>query len=334
MSVTKHVDLSVYRANLKLTIDTMKPARVMAVIKDDGYGHGLIETAKAAAEAGVEILGVLDIETGMAIRQAGLKIATFAWLFSPESDFGLAARAGIELSAGSLSELEAIGSAGSRPRVHLKLDSGLSRNGCRPELWTAFVTRAMELDRQGAISVVAIWSHLSGTSEKVDRESLEIFEAASKEARELGFVGYRHVASSPSAFGLPASRYDLVRIGVSAFGTSPAGNVTAKTIGLGSPMSVTAEVISEGLISIGFLHGYFSDLSQRSSVRIGGNSYRVLKVGPLASAVETGNYSPGDIVGIFGQDNSPTAEELCDLVGTVTDELFTGLKTNSTVYSQ
>ena len=307
----------------------------MAVVKADAYGHGLVEISKAATEAGVQILGVLDIETGLTLRKAGVETTAFAWLHSPNSDFATAVLAGIELSAGSLTELEQIAKAPGRAQVHLKIDTGLSRNGCRPELWQQFATRAMELQRAGEIDVVAVWSHLSGTSKTDDEKALDLFEIALNQAKELGFTGYRHIASSPAAFGLESSRYDLVRIGVSAFGTSPIEGLKASELGLGTPMTLTAEVISEGVISIGFLHGYFSQLSGKAQVAIGDKLYTVLKVGPLASTIESGDYEPGDQVLVFGPENvlAPTAEALCELVDTVTDELFTGLKTNLTAYS-
>jgi alanine racemase len=335
MTVTKHVDLNVYRTNLKNIAKTMAPARVMAVIKADGYGHGLIETAKAAADAGINFLGVLDIETGLALRKAGIDTPAFAWLNSIQSDFSSAVFAGIELSAGSLPELEAIASASGRAQVHLKVDTGLSRNGCRLELWSTFVKRAMELQSKGEIDVVAVWSHLSGTSTTDDETALQVFEKAISEAKQLGFQGYRHIASSPAAFALPQSRYDLVRIGVSAFGTSPIDGQSASSLDLASPMTVTAEVLSPGVISIGFLHGYFSNLAGLSKVLIGDKLYLVEKIGPLASQIELGSYVIGDSVTVFGDDSSkaPSAEELCELIGTVTDELFTGLKTNLTTYS-
>lgn len=335
MTVTKLVDLNVYRANLKSIAKRMAPARVMAVIKADGYGHGLIETAKAASEAGIDFLGVLDIETGLTLRKAGIDTPAFAWLNSIQSDFSSAVLAGIELSAGSLAELEAIASASGRAQVHLKVDTGLSRNGCRPELWSNFVKRAMELQSQGEIDVVAIWSHLSGASTAEDEDALQVFENATIEAKNLGFHGYRHIASSPAAFSLPQSRYDLVRIGVSAFGTSPIDGESAASLELSSPMTITAEVLSPGVISIGFLHGYFSELSGLAWVVIGDKLHIVEKVGPLASQIEPGSYSIGDQVTVFADslNKAPSAEELCSLVGTVTDELFTGLKTDLTTYT-
>ena len=307
----------------------------MAVIKADAYGHGLVPVAKAAVDAGVDFLGVLDIETGLLLRQAGIATNCFAWLHSPQSDFAKAVQTGIDLSAGSETELEAIAAAPGRAQVHLKLDSGLSRNGCRIENWDKLVERAIELDEIGSIDFVAIWTHLSGTSKNDDEQALQVFDEAFTLAIARGFKGYRHAASSPAAFSLPEGRFDLVRIGVSAFGTSPIEGKLASELGLEIPMTVTAEVLSPKMISIGFLHGYFSAFAGKARVEIGGKSYRVLKVGPLASEIEAGDYQTGDCVTVLGAEKNlaPTAEELCQLVDTVTDELFTGLKTNLVSYS-
>jgi alanine racemase len=254
---------------------------------------------------------------------------------SPSTDFAAAIAANIELSASNLGELERISMAPGIAKVHLKLDSGLSRGGTRIEEWDGLVRRAVELDNKNKIDLVAVWSHLSGTSKSDDEKALETFDLAVERAFEVGFTGYRHIASSPAAFAMPSSRYELVRIGVSAFGTSPLEGSKASELGLECPMSVAAEVIAPEIISIGFLHGYFSSLSGRAEVKIGERRYRVLEVGPLASKVEPGSYQVGDEVLVFGGENSgaPTAEELCERVGTVTDELFTGLKTNSTIYT-
>ena len=335
MTVAKHVDLAKFRANLAKIMGVMAPARVMAVVKADGYGHGLVETARAATEAGVPILGVLDIESGLELRKAGIHTPAFAWLHSPSSDFQTAVRAGIELSVNSLQELENVARVNGIAKVHLKLDSGLSRNGTRPEGWEALVQRAVALDDKEQIDLVAIWTHLSGTSRETDHRQLAIFDDAFKLAIGLGFTGYRHVASSPAAFSLPESRYELVRIGVSAFGTSPIEGIASSALGLSCPMTLTAEVLAQETISIGFLHGYFSLLEGKAQVAIAGKLYKVLKIGPLASRIEAGEYQPGDTVVVFGDSNelAPTAENLCELVNTVTDELFTGLKANSTIYS-
>lgn len=335
MTVSKDINLNAYKENLIKIGQVVSPAKVMAVVKADAYGHGLVPVARAAVEAGIDFLGVLDIETGLRLRESGITEKCFAWLHSPQSDFGKAVLAGIELSASSIEELESIAKAPGRAQVHLKLDTGLSRNGCRIENWQALVSRALELKALGEIDVVAIWTHLSGTSESDDLKAIQIFNQGHEMASSLGFTGYRHAASSPAAFNLPESRFDLVRIGVSAFGTSPVNGRLASELSLEIPMTVTAEVLSDDVISIGFLHGYFSSLSGKARVEINGRLYKVLKVGPLASKIETGAFRPGDLVKVFGPEGllAPTAEELCNLVGTVTDELFTGLKANSVTYT-
>ncbi|MEY4397586.1 MAG: alanine racemase [Actinomycetota bacterium] len=335
MTVAKHVDLAAYVRNLKTIREQMQPARIMAVVKADAYGHGLVEVAKAAATAGINLLGVLDVETGLELRLAGVQTTAFAWVHSPSTDFEAAIRSNIELSASSLAELERIAMAPGMAKVHLKLDSGLSRGGTRIEDWDALVTRAVALDARDKIDLVAVWSHLSGTSKSADEASIALFDEATNRAFDLGFTGYRHIASSPAAFALPQSRYELVRIGVSAFGTSPIEGRKASSFDLECPMTVTAEVIAPQVISIGFLHGYFSKLSGKAKVLIGGRAYQVTQVGPLASKIEAGDYSEGDEVLVFGGEDTgaPTAEYLCELVETVTDEIFTGLKANSTIYS-
>ena len=335
MTVTKNIDLAIFRENLAIAIREMSPAKVMAVVKADAYGHGLIQCASAAIEAGVEMLGVLDIETGLSLRNAGIEAPAFAWLHSPESNFLAAVRANLDLSVSSLEELESIAAVEGIAKLHLKIDTGLSRNGCRIENWPALVQKALELQRDGRVTVVALWSHLSGTSIAADEESLEAFERASEIAAGLGFKGYRHVAASPAAFGLPKSRFDMVRIGVAAFGTSPISGKKSSELALRSPMTLTAEVLSPGVISIGFLHGYFSSLAGKAKVTVNGQEFLVSKIGPLASRIEEGGYEIGDKVTVFADEatGATTAEELCELAATVTDELFTGIKANLITYS-
>lgn len=335
MTVTKHVDLEIYRRNLLEIVAEMIPAKVMAVLKADAYGHGLVECARVAEEVGIELIGTLDIETALALRSAGIETPTFAWLHSPQSDFEQAVRANVELSVSSLAELERIASSSGVAKVHLKLDSGLSRNGCRPENWTELVERAISHQSNGSIKVVAIWTHLSGTSIESDREALKRFATAEAQAKALGFDGYRHAASSPAAYSFPDARFEMVRIGVSAFGTSPISGRSASDFKLDSPMALTAEVHSSGVITIGYLHGYFGSLSNKVHVVINNKKHKVLQVGPLASTIESGDYLPGDIVEVLGGHNPLvlTAEEVCNIADTVTDELFTGLKPNLTEYS-
>lgn len=334
MSITKTIHLSIYKDNLMKIQKTMAPSKVMAVVKADAYGHGIEHVAKAASDIGIELLGTLDIESALILRESGILTPCFAWLHSPTSNFSRAISENIELSASSVEELNRIADAGVA-KVHLKVDTGLSRGGATASEWPKLTAVAGELAKQGRIHWVAVWSHLAGTSEASDLDSQKLFEAACEVANAHGFQGYRHLASSPGAFALPSTRYEMVRIGVSAFGTSPLDGVKASELGLGCPMQITTKVISEQKIGIGFLHGLFSNLSDKAWVSINGEKVHVRQIGHLESELSPGNYRVGDEVIVFGDgtNNAPTAEELCEMAGTITDEIFTGIKSEVSTYS-
>jgi alanine racemase len=189
----------------------------------------------------------------------------------------------------------------------------------------------MALQDAGSIKVLAVWSHLSVTSKTDDLKALAVFEKASQIASELGFNGIRHLASSPPAFNLPETRFDLVRIGVSAFGTSPIEGKTAEQVGLEIPMTATTTVVGGSEIGVGYLNGYPKNLAGKAIVKLTGKKFKVIAVNELTSTIETGDYLIGDEVVIF--DSELTAEYLAEVSDTVTDEIFTALKPNSRTYS-
>ena len=111
-------------------------SEVIAVVKADGYGHGAVRSAVAALAGGATRLGVADITEAIALRRAGIDAPIVAWLHAPGTSFAEAASLGIELGISSFEQLLAAAGAASADRpvgVHLKLETGLSRNGIAPE---------------------------------------------------------------------------------------------------------------------------------------------------------------------------------------------------------
>ena len=163
------IDLDAVRYNVRLLAARAagSGAATMAVVKADGYGHGAVAVASAALEAGASWLGACSIAEGLALRAAGLDVPILAWLDLPTVDRAPAIAADIDLSASSPAELDQIlaARAGRRARVHLKIDTGLSRNGCPPAEWPSLVARAAAAERAGQIEVVAVWSHLACADE-------------------------------------------------------------------------------------------------------------------------------------------------------------------------
>jgi alanine racemase len=150
-------------------------SEIIAVVKADGYGHGAVRSANAALAGGAARLGVSDIDEALALRRAGIDAPIVAWLHAPGADFAEAAALGIELGISSLEQLQKAAAAASADRpvgVHLKLETGLSRNGIAPADYRIVFAEAARLERIGRVRVIALFSHLSNASVDDDRAAL------------------------------------------------------------------------------------------------------------------------------------------------------------------
>src|SRR5262245_19384874 len=132
------IDLDAIRDNVAL-LKAGTSAEVMAVVKGDGYGHGAVPSAKAALRGGATWLGVCTLTEALELRKARITVPSLAWLISPGAPLYRAVKAGVDLNAASLSQLAEVVKAGKRakqpPRVHLKIDTGLNRNGAPVADW-------------------------------------------------------------------------------------------------------------------------------------------------------------------------------------------------------
>ncbi|MDF2441967.1 MAG: alanine racemase, partial [Subtercola sp.] len=263
------INLDAFRHNVQTLAALARPAETMLAVKADAYGHGMIELAGAALEAGATSLAVLDIPAALALRAAGFTVPIFAWMHAPDADFDGAVAAGVDLGVSAAWQLERIagararlvaaggaslaalpGGAGGRDlpaptRVHLKIDTGLHRNGATVEEWPGLVQRAIELHDDGALELFAAWSHLADASPADDRDALEQFRAAVDVARGLGAPLQKlHLAASSAGIRMPEARFDMVRFGIAAYGVSPFDDETAVELGLRPVMTLVAPVVS------------------------------------------------------------------------------------------
>ena len=149
---------------------------VIAVVKAAGYGHGAHRAAVAALRGGATRIGVSDIDEALALRRSGIHAPLFAWLHAPGASFVEAVRHDIELGISDIDQLlrAADSAQGDRPAaVHLKIETGLSRNGVAPADWRTVFAEAARLERIGRLRVVGLFSHLSNTSEADDLAALD-----------------------------------------------------------------------------------------------------------------------------------------------------------------
>lgn len=351
------VDLDAIRDNVAHLARFVAPAQAMAVVKADAYGHGAVPVARAALAGGASWIGVADLAEALALREAGIDAPVLAWLHDPDAAFRPAVEHDVDLGVSSLGQLEAIADAassvGRRAMVHLKIDTGLSRNGIAPEAWGEAVTVAADLERSGRIGVRGVFSHLANTSAEEDAAQLAAFEQALAAASAAGLAPeVRHIASTAGALRRPESRYDLVRLGIGIYGIPPFGDgTTAADLGLRPAMTLRGRVaavrrvdagtgVSYGhawraprptslaLVPLGYADGVPRQASGRAEVWLAGTRRRV--VGRIAMdqfLVDVGDdaVAVGDEVVLFGDPatGAPSADDWGDAADTIGYEIVT-----------
>ena len=243
------VDLDAIRANVEL-LRAGTSAELMAVVKADGYGHGLVPSARAALAGGATWLGVAQLDEAVQLRAAGITAPILAWLWAPdEADaVGRALALDVDVNVASVRDLEiVVGQAervGRAAGIHLKIDTGLSRNGSYVREWPTLVTASAAAEASGRVRNVGIWSHFAyadAPGHPTIAKQLDAFVAAAEVAADAGVhPRYRHLANSAATLTLPAAHFDLVRPGVAIYGLNPVPEVPAP--GLRPAMSLRSHV--------------------------------------------------------------------------------------------
>ncbi len=353
------VDLAAIRHNVATLRSWVQPAALMAVVKADAYGHGALPVARAALDAGATWLGLAHVSEALELREAGVSAPMLAWLHTTGTPFGRAVEENIDLGVSGW-ELEPIAEAAQRlerpARVHLKIDTGLGRNGATIEDWPAVVARAAELQESGLIRVVGIFSHLAVADEE-DREAetdeqLELFHQAVETAREAGVdPDVRHIANTPGILHRPDSHLDLVRAGLGIYGLTPFSDRPAADFDLIPAMTVTTTVAQNKAVPAGqgISYGYryrtaaatrlaliplgYADGIPRPTiaapVAIGGQRYEVagrIAMDQFVVDLKTDDTTVapvGATVELFGPDSGISADEWAAAAGTINYELVT-----------
>ena len=227
------IDLDRIKANINHLRGPLSTP-VMAVVKADAYGHGLVPVAKAALDAGASSLGVALLEEAITLRQAGITAPILAWLVPPGSDFKLAVDNQIELAASSIKALEEIGAVKSefRPKVHLEVDTGMTRGGFLDEWGKIDGHHVANLD------VVGIFSHFARADEPGEKQNqiqLNRFKEMVATVESFGYTNIvRHLSNSAATLKDQESRFDMVRVGIAMYGLSP----DVKTLGDSSSLGL------------------------------------------------------------------------------------------------
>lgn len=351
------IDLDAFRSNVEVLAAQAPSAQFMAVVKADGYGHGMVPIARAAREAGAGWLGVATIDEALALRAAGDTGRVLCWLTAPGSDYAGAVAAGVDLTASSAEQLaEIVAAAPSRPRIQVKVDTGMGRNGALGGQWTALVAAAAEAQRAGRAEIVAAWSHFACADEPEHPANDAQQDAFADAVGELAAAGVdpelRHLANSAALLTRPSSHLDLVRVGIATYGITPMADfslpvplrqvltlrarlVTVKRAPAGTGVSyghryATPRETTLGLVPIGYGEGVLRAATGRARVGFAGRQVPV--AGTICMdqlVVDLGDLAaePGDVVTLFGpgDDGEPTVDDWARAAGTIGYEVVTQL---------
>jgi len=338
----------------------------MAVVKADGYGHGAVDVARTALASGATWLGVCTLGEAAELRAAGIDAPVLSWLHLPDEDFAPAVADRVDLGVSSRAELDGVVAgarrAGRAARVHLKIDTGLSRNGCPPDAWAELLDATEDARVAGEVEVAAVWSHLAHADAPahptIDVQAARLDEAwRAATARLGGPAPWRHLANSAATLTRPDLHLDLVRPGIAVYGLDPLEApdhhglrpvmtfrtrvALVKRIAAGEGVSYGHEWVAPSdrvlaLVPTGYADGVPRRLGGTMTVQLAGRrrpvvgrvcmDQVVVDLGPAAEAADA-VVTAGDEVVLFGPGDAgePTAAEWARWLDTIHYEVVTGV---------
>lgn len=341
--------------NVSVLAQMANTPHLLIVVKANGYGHGALTAARAALDGGANWLGTADTTEALELRAEGIQSRILAWLCGPTEDLAPAVAADIDLGVSSLNQLAQVTSAVSSrqpARIHLKVDTGLGRNGADPRDWEDLFTAVKHAQDAGQVELVGAFTHLSGTSREADAHQGEVYQQALDLLESVGLTPeIRHVASSIGTSDSPGLAYDMVRVGAAAYGLPvtdryrevgliPAMRVSGQVIlvkrvgeGLGVGYGHTYRTASEttlALVPLGYADGIPRHASNAGPVTIGGHRFAVAgRISMDQFTVDVGNASvrEGDWAVLWGDpaQGEPGADEWAEASGTIAYEIVTRL---------
>jgi len=352
------IDLDAISSNVSRLRAHVRGREVLAVVKANGYGHGIVESARAARAGGASWLGVALLDEALLLRSAGDTGPLLSWLAVPGERYDEGIASGVELACYSVSQLDEVTSAarqvGRRAGIHLKLDSGLGRGGATPDEWVQLVEAAAAAQEAGAIEVTGVFSHFACADEP-EHPSVQAqvadFEVGVGQALEVGLEPrHLHLANSPATLALPDTWLTMVRPGIAIYGISPFADgrtpvrlqpamtlrarlALVKRVPAGHGVSYghtyrTDRETTLGLVPVGYADGIPRHASNTGEVAVRGQRFPIVgRVCMDQFVINLGDAdaSAGDSVVIFGDPSrgEPSAADWAAAAGTIGYEIVT-----------
>lgn len=350
------IDLDALAGNFRRLRDLVAPARVLAVIKADAYGHGAPEVGRALEAAGVELLGAALLEEGAEVRRAGVTVPILVLGVARAAQLPYYRRYRLTPVVSGLDQLamwrDWLADAGGIQPIHLKVDTGMTRLG----IAESELPRALERVRESPhLELAGLLSHLadadlvdSPRNPDQERRFARAVEALTGEERSRVLL---HLANSAGALHHPGTRHDVVRLGLALYGHDPAGRfdalepvmsvktrtVLVRDVPAGTRVSyggrwTAARASRIGVLPVGYADGYAWRLSHQASALVRGR--RLPLVGSVSMDMtfvdltdlpaEGGPVEAGEEVVLLGRQGGEriTVTELAEAAGTIPYELL------------
>lgn len=358
-----HVDLGALRHNLALLRGRTSPGvRLLAAVKADAYGHGMLRVARALSDAGVDAFGVATAAEALALRAAD--VPGDVLLFGPvRAAIPELVAAGVSLTVAQPADLEAItralvgaGRVSVRGRVQVKVDTGMGRLGMGPNDARALVAA---VDRSPAVDLEGLWTHLGSADEPdatepgsaTDRQLVRFADLLARLERDGLRPRWAHAANSAATLVRPDAHLDQVRPGIALYGQPPSAWLAEREGDLRPVMRVDAPVtfvkrVTEGTpisyggtwtapratvvatVRIGYADGYPRALSSRAEAWHRGRRVavagRVCMDQLMLDLGPDGDAEVGERIDVIGG-GAPSAFELAAEAGSFSYELLTGI---------
>jgi alanine racemase len=217
------IDVAALAGNAEVIATIVRPASVMAMVKSNGYGHGIGIAARAALDGGASWLGVYTPQEALGLRAAGFDPPILVVGWSPPATLGDLVAASVDVSVLDAEGIRSVASAaaGGRPRIHLKIDTGLHRLGALPETIDSLIEAVREAGNR--VEVAGVFTHFADAGEDPaftitqHGRFLEAVEAL----RPVAPDALLHTSGSAAILAHPAMHHDLVRAGIAFYGYPP-----------------------------------------------------------------------------------------------------------------
>lgn len=357
---TVDIDLGKLSQNVETLKKKINGPQLMAVVKANAYGHGLVQCANAAKRGGAKWLATALLEEAIELRDNNVPGRILSWLNTVEDRFAECIDKDIDLGVNSLESLAGISAAakslGKTARVHIKVDTGLGRNGVTLTDLPDLISALKQAQNSSAVQVVGVMSHFAYADEPKNStigEQVDNFKIAVDSLTDANFeLEVKHLSNSAATLGLPDTYFNLVRPGVAIYGISPGPEVgeavdhdlrpvmrmhspiaLVKSVPAGTGVSYahqyhTKTATKLALVPTGYADGIPRSASNKGPVLIGGERFTVSgRVCMDQFVVDIGDLDvkAGDTAVLFGDpvNGEPGINEWAEAAGTINYEIVT-----------